>query len=93
MLLNVISISGVVLLLGSYIFSQATFLNEKIKQSISKWALHYSLANFLGAAMLTFYAIVLKNPIFIIVEGTWCAVGLVAVLQILRGNKLLSRKV
>jgi hypothetical protein len=91
MVVNSIGIVGVVLLLGSFIFSQAAFLNEKIKQSSSKWALHYSLANFLGAGMLAYYAYVLNNPIFLIVEGTWSVVGLVAVLQKLPVKKLLAR--
>ena len=91
MLVNVIGVLGVVLLLGSFIFSQAAFLNEKIKQSSSKWALHYSIANFFGAAMLAYYAYALNNLIFLIVEGTWSAVGLVAVLQKLPVKKLLAR--
>ena len=92
MLVNVIGVLGVVLLLGSFIFSQAAFLNEKIKQSSSKWALHYSIANFLGAAMLAYYAYALNNLIFLVVEGTWSAVGLVAVLQKLPVKKLLARR-
>jgi len=91
MIVNLIGIVGVVLLLGSFIFSQAAFLNEKIKQSSSKWALHYSLANFLGAAMLAYYAYSLNNLIFLVVEGTWCVVGLVAVIQKLPVKRLLAR--
>jgi len=91
MLANSIGIVGVVLLLGSFIFSQAAFLNEKFKQSSSKWALHYSLANFLGAAMLAYYAYSLNNLIFLVVEGTWSGVGLVALLQKLPVKKLLAR--
>ena len=91
MLVNVIGVLGVVLLLGSFIFSQAAFLNEKIKQSSSKWALHYSIANFLGAGMLAYYAYALNNLIFLVVEGTWSAVGLVAVLQKLPVKKLLGK--
>ena len=92
MLVNVIGVLGVVLLLGSFIFSQAAFLNERIKQSSSKWALHYSVANFLGAALLAYYAYALNNLIFLVVEGTWSAVGLVAVLQKLPVKKLLARR-
>ena len=88
----VFGILGTVLLLGSFIYSQAAFLNEKIKQSSSKWALPYSIANFLGAGMLAYYAYALDNLIFLAVEGTWCVVGLAAVLQKLPVKKLLARR-
>jgi hypothetical protein len=84
MLVNVIGVLGVVLLLGSFLLNSAAFFNEQIKQSSSKWALHYSLANFLGAGMLAYYAYALNNIIFLIVEGTWSVVGLAAVVQNLR---------
>lgn len=91
MLVNLIGILGVILLLGSFILSTASLLNERIKQSSSKWAFPYSLANFLGAAMLAYYAYALNNIIFLIVESTWSVVGLVAVLQNLGVKKLLAR--
>jgi hypothetical protein len=81
----------VVLLLGSFIFSQAAFLNERIKQSSSRWALHYSIANFLGAGMLAYYAYALNSLIFLVVEGTWSAVGLMAVVQALRLNFIVAK--
>jgi hypothetical protein len=91
MLVNLIGILGVILLLGSFILSTAALLNDRIKQSSNKWAAPYSLANFLGAAMLAYYAYALNNIIFLIVESTWSVVGLVAVLQNLGVVKLLAR--
>jgi hypothetical protein len=91
MLASSIGIAGVILLLGSFILSTAAFLNEKVKESSSRWAPLYSLSNFLGAAMLAYYAYALDNIIFLIVEGTWSVVGLVAVLQNLRIKAWLAR--
>lgn len=88
MLAGMIGAVGVVLLLGSFLLSTAAFLNERLKETSSKWALQYSLANFLGAGMLAYYAYALNNIIFLIVEGTWSVVGLAATLQKLRARYL-----
>lgn len=92
MLVDVLGILGMVLLLGSFALSAAATVNSKIREFSARWATLYNLSNFLGAALLAYYAYALNNLIFLILEGTWCAVGLVAVLHNLRVKKLLARK-
>jgi len=81
MLLNILGILGLVLLLGSFALSSAATVNDRIKASSARWGPLYNLSNFIGAAILAYYAYALNNLIFLILEGTWSAVGLVAVLQ------------
>lgn len=92
MLVDVLGILGMVLLLGSFAFSAAATVNAKIREFSARWAQLYNLSNFLGAALLAYYAYALDNLIFLILEGTWSAVGLVAVLQKLSVKKLLARR-
>lgn len=92
MLAQILGILGMVLLLGSFALSAAATVNSKIKEFSARWAPLYNLSNFIGAALLAYYAYSLGNLIFLILEGTWSAVGLVAVLQKLPVKKLLARK-
>lgn len=92
MLVDVLGILGLVLLLGSFVLSTAATVNNKIKESSARWGPLYNLSNFIGALLLAYYAYTQENWIFVILEGTWSAVGLVAVLQKLPVKKLLARK-
>ena len=80
-MIDVLGILGLVLLLGSFVLSTAATVNTKIKESSARWGPLYNLSNFLGAALLAFYAYAQENWIFVILESTWSAVGLLAVLQ------------
>ena len=80
-LVDVLGILGMALLLGSFTLSAAATVNNSVRDFSTRWASLYSLSNFIGAAMLAYYAYALDNLIFLILESTWSAVGLFAVLQ------------
>jgi len=78
-LLQVISVLGALAILGAF----AANLFGWIKPS-NLW---YSLANFLGSAVLTVVAVVDQQLGFILLEGTWALVSLWGIFSALRGRR------
>ena len=78
MLLQVISVFGALAILGAYAANLLGWLGPA--------NLSYSVANILGAGILTFIAIVDQQLGFILLEGVWALVSLWGMIQVLRGR-------
>jgi hypothetical protein len=75
-MLQVISVLGALAILGAYaanLFGWVTPSN-----------LSYSVANFLGSAVLTVIAVIDQQVGFILLEGTWALVSLWSIVSVLR---------
>ena len=75
-MLQVISVLGALAILGAYadnLFGWVTPSN-----------LSYSVANFLGSAVLTVIAVIDQQIGFILLEGTWALVSLWSIVSVLR---------
>lgn len=77
-MLQVISVLGALAILAAY----AANLFGLIQPS-NLW---YSVANFLGSAVLTVIAVIDRQLGFILLEGTWALVSLWGIVSVLRGR-------
>jgi hypothetical protein len=77
-MLQVISVLGALAILGAY------------AANLSGWVtpsnLSYSVANFLGSAVLTVIAVIDQQLGFILLEGTWALVSLWGIVSVVRGG-------
>ena len=78
MLLHIISILGALAVLGAFAANQLGWINPS--------QFSYTLANFVGAAILTVVAIVDRQIGFVLLQGAWTLVSLVGMVAILRGG-------
>ena len=78
-MLQMISVLGALAILGAF----ATNLFGWIRPS-NLW---YSVANFLGSAVLTVVALVDRQLGFLLLEGTWALVSLWGIFASLRGGR------
>jgi hypothetical protein len=76
--LQIISIFGALAVLGAFAANQLGWINPS--------QLSYTLANFVGAAILTVVAIVDRQMGFVLLQGVWALVSLVGLVAILRGG-------
>ncbi len=77
-MLQVISVLGALAILGAFAANLFGWI-----QPSNLW---YSVANFLGSAVLTMVAIVDRQLGFILLEGTWALVSLWGIIAALRGR-------
>ncbi len=77
-MLQIISIFGALAVLGAFAANQLGWINPS--------QLSYTLANFVGAAILTVVAIVDRQMGFVLLQGVWALVSLVGLVAILRGG-------
>ena len=76
--MQLISVLGALAILGAFAANMFGW--------ISPSNLWYSVANFLGSAVLTVVAVVDRQLGFILLEGTWAVVSLWGVYSALRGK-------
>ena len=79
-MVQVISVLGALAILGAF----AANLFGWIRPS-NLW---YSVANFLGSAVLTVVAVVDQQLGFLLLEGTWALVSLWGIYSALRGRRV-----
>lgn len=77
-MLQLISVLGALAILAAYAANLFGFI-----QPSNLW---YSVANFLGAAVLTVVAVVDRQLGFLLLEGTWALVSLWGIVSVLRGR-------
>jgi hypothetical protein len=77
-LIQTLSIVGAICVLGGYIGHQFHWLDSK--------SAPYNLMNTLGAALLAYVALHPFSAGFLILEGTWTLVSLIALLKALRSR-------
>jgi hypothetical protein len=77
-MLQVISVLGALAILGAYAANLAGW--------VSPSNLSYSVANFLGSAVLTVIAVIDQQIGFILLEGTWALVSLWGIFSVVRGG-------
>jgi hypothetical protein len=78
LILQVVSILGALAILGAYAADQLGWINPS--------RLSYSVANFAGAGILTFVAVVDVQVGFIVLQGAWTLVSLWGIVRNLRGG-------
>jgi hypothetical protein len=77
-MLQIISILGALAILGAFAANQCGWINPS--------RLTYTLANFVGAAILTAVAIMDRQTGFMLLQGAWTLVSLVGMVAIFRGG-------
>ncbi|MGH3146518.1 MAG: CBU_0592 family membrane protein [Rubrobacter sp.] len=77
-MLQVISVLGALAILGAYAANLFGW--------VSPSNLSYSVANFLGSAVLTVIAVIDQQIGFILLEGTWALVSLWGIVSVVRGG-------
>ncbi|HEX6711348.1 MAG TPA: hypothetical protein VF068_13540 [Rubrobacter sp.] len=77
-MLQVISVLGALAILAAY--------TANLIGLIQPSTLTYSVANFLGSAVLTVVAVVDRQLGFILLEGTWALVSFWGIVSVMRGR-------
>ncbi len=77
-MLQIVSVLGALAILGAYIANQFHFIGPS---NIS-----YSVANFVGSAVLLVIAVIEVQWGFILLEGVWALVSLWGIITLLRGG-------
>jgi hypothetical protein len=78
--LQVISVLGALAILGAFAANLFGWI-----QPSNLW---YSVANFLGSAVLTVVAVIDQQLGFLLLEGTWALVSLWGIFSALRGRRV-----
>ncbi len=78
-MLQVISVLGALAILGAYAANQFGWINPS--------QLSYTVANFVGAGILTAVAVVDRQIGFVLLQGGWTLVSLWGAVAILRGSE------
>ena len=79
-MLQVISVLGALAILGAFAANLFGWI-----QPSNLW---YSVANFLGSAVLTVVAVIDQQLGFLLLEGTWALVSLWGIFSALRGRQV-----
>lgn len=78
-MLQVVSVLGALAILGAYAAYQLGWIDPS--------RLSYSVANFVGAGILTFVAVVDEQIGFIVLQGAWTLVSLWGIVRYLRSGE------
>ena len=78
-MLQVISVLGALAILGAYAANQFGWINPS--------QLSYTVANFVGAGILTAVAVVDQQVGFVLLQGAWALVSLAGIVSVLRGAR------
>jgi hypothetical protein len=77
-MLQIVSVLGALAILGAYIANQFHFIGPS--------NMSYSVANFVGSAVLLVIAVIEVQWGFILLEGVWALVSLWGIITLLRGG-------
>lgn len=77
-MLQAVSILGALAILGAYAADQLGWINPS--------RLSYSVANFVGAGILTFVAVVDEQVGFVVLQGAWTLVSLWGIVRNMRAR-------
>ena len=77
-MLQIVSVLGALAILGAYIANQFRFIGPS--------NMSYSVANFVGSAVLLMIAVIEVQWGFILLEGVWALVSLWGIITLLRGG-------
>jgi hypothetical protein len=77
-MLQAVSILGALAILAAFAANQLGWLQPS--------QLAYTVANFVGAGILTVVALVDRQVGFVVLQGAWTLVSLIGIVGILRGN-------
>ncbi len=76
--MQVVSVLGALAVLAAFVANQLGWIRPS--------QLSYAAANFLGAGILTFVAVVDRQAGFVVLQGSWTVISLLGIVRALSGD-------